>query len=73
MDCTALELDAVKFAKTAVTYDQNAKYNEAVFYYKVGRVQFEQVNNCYKLAFSFSYILKLKMNSTLCVHVSMNL
>lgn len=36
MDCTALELDAVKFAKTAVTYDQNGKYNEAVFYYKVG-------------------------------------
>lgn len=36
MDCTALELDAVKFAKIAVTYDQNAKYNEAVFYYKVG-------------------------------------
>uniref|UniRef100_A0A8C6LKW2 Calpain 7 n=1 Tax=Nothobranchius furzeri TaxID=105023 RepID=A0A8C6LKW2_NOTFU len=34
MDSTALELDAVKFAKTAVTYDQNAKYNEAVFYYK---------------------------------------
>uniref|UniRef100_A0A4W6DPY2 Calpain 7 n=1 Tax=Lates calcarifer TaxID=8187 RepID=A0A4W6DPY2_LATCA len=34
MDCAALELDAVKFAKTAVTYDQNGKYNEAVFYYK---------------------------------------
>ncbi|KAA8591952.1 hypothetical protein FQN60_017326 [Etheostoma spectabile] len=34
MDCTALELDAVKFAKTAVTYDQSGKYNEAVFYYK---------------------------------------
>ncbi|XP_054637585.1 calpain-7 isoform X2 [Dunckerocampus dactyliophorus] len=34
MDSAALELDAVKFAKTAVTYDQNAKYNEAVFYYK---------------------------------------
>ncbi|XP_033836943.1 calpain-7 isoform X2 [Periophthalmus magnuspinnatus] len=34
MDCTALEHDAVKFAKTAVTYDQNGKYNEAVFYYK---------------------------------------
>ncbi|TMS10753.1 Calpain-7 [Larimichthys crocea] len=30
----ALELDAVKFAKTAVTYDQNGKHNEAVFYYK---------------------------------------
>lgn len=35
MDCAALELDAVKFAKTAVTCDQNGKYNEAVFYYKV--------------------------------------
>lgn len=35
MDCAALELDAVKFAKTAVTYDQNGKHNEAVFYYKV--------------------------------------
>lgn len=35
MDSAALELDAVKFAKTAVTYDQNGKYNEAVFYYKV--------------------------------------
>uniref|UniRef100_A0A665THD3 Calpain catalytic domain-containing protein n=1 Tax=Echeneis naucrates TaxID=173247 RepID=A0A665THD3_ECHNA len=34
MDFAALELDAVKFAKTAVTYDQNGKYNEAVFYYK---------------------------------------
>ncbi|KAM6967673.1 calpain-7 [Aplochiton taeniatus] len=34
MDCTALEHDAIKFAKTAVTYDQNGKYNEAVFYYK---------------------------------------
>ncbi|KAM4567400.1 calpain-7 [Fundulus diaphanus] len=34
MDCAALELDAVNFAKTAVTCDQNAKYNEAVFYYK---------------------------------------
>lgn len=34
MDCTALEIDAVKFAKTAVNYDQNGKYNEAVFYYK---------------------------------------
>lgn len=35
MDSTELEHDAVKFAKTAVTYDQNGKYNEAVFYYKV--------------------------------------
>ncbi|KAK5921570.1 hypothetical protein CgunFtcFv8_018926 [Champsocephalus gunnari] len=34
MDCTALEIDAFKFAKTAVTYDQSGKYNEAVFYYK---------------------------------------
>uniref|UniRef100_A0A8C7P8L1 Calpain 7 n=1 Tax=Oncorhynchus mykiss TaxID=8022 RepID=A0A8C7P8L1_ONCMY len=34
MDCTALEHDAVKFAKTAVICDQNGKYNEAVFYYK---------------------------------------
>ncbi|XP_015226176.1 PREDICTED: calpain-7 [Cyprinodon variegatus] len=34
MDCTALEHDAFKFAKAAVTYDQKAKYNEAVFYYK---------------------------------------
>uniref|UniRef100_A0A3B4FYC6 Calpain 7 n=1 Tax=Pundamilia nyererei TaxID=303518 RepID=A0A3B4FYC6_9CICH len=34
MDSAALELDAVTFAKTAVTYDQNGKYNEAVFYYK---------------------------------------
>lgn len=35
MDCTALELDAVKFAKSAVLNDQQGKYNEAVFYYKV--------------------------------------
>lgn len=35
MDCTALELDAVKFAKSAVLHDQQGKYNEAVFYYKV--------------------------------------
>lgn len=34
MDCSALEHDAVNFAKTAVNYDQNGKYNEAVFYYK---------------------------------------
>lgn len=34
MDCTALELDAVKFAKSAVLNDQQGKYNEAVFYYK---------------------------------------
>ena len=35
MDCTALELDGVKFAKAAVTCDQSGKYQEAVFYYKV--------------------------------------
>ncbi|KAG1948211.1 calpain-7 [Pimephales promelas] len=34
MDSTALELDAVKFAKSAVLNDQQGKYNEAVFYYK---------------------------------------
>ncbi|KAL0984848.1 hypothetical protein UPYG_G00149120 [Umbra pygmaea] len=34
MDCTALEHDAVKFAKTAVISDQSGKYNDAVFYYK---------------------------------------
>lgn len=40
MDSAALELDAVTFAKTAVTYDQNGKYNEAVFYYKVSGNKF---------------------------------
>lgn len=34
MDSSALELDAVKFAKSAVLNDQKGKYNEAVFYYK---------------------------------------
>lgn len=34
MDCTALELDAIKFAKSAVLHDHKGKYNEAVFYYK---------------------------------------
>uniref|UniRef100_A0A8C1IUB5 Calpain 7 n=1 Tax=Cyprinus carpio TaxID=7962 RepID=A0A8C1IUB5_CYPCA len=34
MDCTALELDAINFAKSAVLHDQKGKYNEAVFYYK---------------------------------------
>ncbi|MGH0156702.1 UNVERIFIED_CONTAM: hypothetical protein FKN15_032085 [Acipenser sinensis] len=34
MDSSTLELDAVKFAKSAVFNDQNGKYNEAVFYYK---------------------------------------
>lgn len=43
MDSTALELDAVKFAKTAVTYDQKGKYNEAVFYYKVRKIYFRFV------------------------------
>lgn len=41
MDCTQLEQDAVKFAKAAVTYDQHAKYNDAVFYYKVSRKPFQ--------------------------------
>lgn len=40
MDSAALELDAVTFAKTAVTHDQNGKYNEAVFYYKVSANKF---------------------------------
>ncbi|KAK2902793.1 hypothetical protein QQF64_010354 [Cirrhinus molitorella] len=34
MDCAALELDAIKFAKSAVLHDQKGKYNEAVFFYK---------------------------------------
>ncbi|XP_039593575.1 calpain-7 [Polypterus senegalus] len=34
MDSSALELDAVKFAKSAVQHDQSGKYKEAVFYYK---------------------------------------
>ncbi|XP_063308249.1 calpain-7 [Pelobates fuscus] len=34
MDASALELDALKFAKLAVVYDQAGKYKEAVFYYK---------------------------------------
>ncbi|XP_053323276.1 calpain-7 [Spea bombifrons] len=34
MDASTLELDAVKFAKLAVVYDQAGKYKEAVFYYK---------------------------------------
>uniref|UniRef100_A0A3B4EFF6 Calpain catalytic domain-containing protein n=1 Tax=Pygocentrus nattereri TaxID=42514 RepID=A0A3B4EFF6_PYGNA len=34
MDCSALELDAVKFAKSAVVHDQKGKYNEAIFFYK---------------------------------------
>ncbi|KAJ1101694.1 hypothetical protein NDU88_006759 [Pleurodeles waltl] len=34
MDPTALELDAVKFAKLAVVNDQKGRYQEAVFFYK---------------------------------------
>ncbi|MEE6466241.1 hypothetical protein FKM82_006881 [Ascaphus truei] len=34
MDSSALEVDAVKFAKLAVVNDQGGKYKEAVFYYK---------------------------------------
>ncbi|XP_053351073.1 calpain-7 [Clarias gariepinus] len=34
MDCSALEVDAVKFAKSAVLHDQKGKYNEAIFFYK---------------------------------------
>ncbi|XP_062847345.1 calpain-7 [Trichomycterus rosablanca] len=34
MDSSALELDAVKFAKSAVLNDQKGKYNEAIFFYK---------------------------------------
>ncbi|KAI4890692.1 hypothetical protein NFI96_033755 [Prochilodus magdalenae] len=34
MDSSALELDAVKFAKSAVLHDQKGKYNEAIFFYK---------------------------------------
>ena len=50
MDCTALELDAVKFAKTAVTYDQNGKYNEAIFYYKVSKSRYTfEVDRCKQL------------------------
>ncbi|XP_078520017.1 calpain-7 isoform X4 [Lissotriton helveticus] len=34
MDPTALEVDAVKFAKLAVVNDQKGRYQEAVFFYK---------------------------------------
>ncbi|XP_069504845.1 calpain-7 isoform X2 [Ambystoma mexicanum] len=34
MDPSALELDAVKFAKLAVVNDQKGRYQEAVFFYK---------------------------------------
>nr|XP_033785927.1 calpain-7 isoform X1 [Geotrypetes seraphini] len=34
MDASALEVDAVKFARLAVENDQSGRYEEAVFYYK---------------------------------------
>ncbi|TSK16117.1 Calpain-7 [Bagarius yarrelli] len=34
MDSSALEVDAVKFAKSAVLHDQKGKYDEAIFFYK---------------------------------------
>lgn len=37
MDASALERDAVQFARLAVQRDHEARYSEAVFYYKVGR------------------------------------
>ena len=37
MDSAALERDAVQFARLAVQRDQEGRYAEAVFYYKVGR------------------------------------
>lgn len=37
MDSAALERDAVQFARRAVQRDQEGRYAEAVFYYKVGR------------------------------------
>jgi hypothetical protein len=36
MDATALERDAVQFARLAVQRDHEGRYSEAVFYYKVG-------------------------------------
>lgn len=45
MDCTALEHDAIKFAKLAVQHDQKGKYNEAVFYYKVSCTSFSIVES----------------------------
>lgn len=36
MDASALERDAVQFARLAVQRDQEGRYSEAVFYYKVG-------------------------------------
>lgn len=35
MDATALERDAVQFARLAVQRDHEGRYSEAVFYYKV--------------------------------------
>lgn len=37
MDSTALERDAVQFARLAVQRDHEGRYCEAVFYYKVSR------------------------------------
>ena len=37
MDATALERDAVQFARLAVQRDHEGRYSEAVFYYKVER------------------------------------
>ncbi|PNI73514.1 CAPN7 isoform 2 [Pan troglodytes] len=34
MDATALERDAVQFARLAVQRDHEGRYSEAVFYYK---------------------------------------
>lgn len=35
MDASALERDAVQFARLAVQRDHEGRYSEAVFYYKV--------------------------------------
>lgn len=35
MDSSALERDAVQFARLAVQRDHEGRYSEAVFYYKV--------------------------------------
>lgn len=54
MDPAALELDAVKFAKTAVTFDQKGKYNEAVFYYKVSSLTLYGLRNTADVSAIFS-------------------
>lgn len=54
MDPAALELDAVKFAKTAVTFDQRGKYNEAVFYYKVSSLTLYDLRNTADVSAIFS-------------------